>query len=812
MLREVGLFMLNTLLFLGLCSSGNTAAISVDERPAEPGEWGFRPAEGSDSPVNPPGFVWRPQKNAARYLLQVSSSADFGHIAYERTDLAMAVHCPPNVLEAGEWYWRFAYETQDGQRSDWSQSRRFRIPTDAKPFPMPEQEEMIGRIPQEHPRLFVRPEQIDDLHRRAQGDLRPVYDRLVRECDKLLADPPPTAEPETYPEGMEQGSDPWREIWWGNRRYTISLLNGAATLAFTRLLGGQEEYGQLARRLLMDAADWDPKGATGYRYNDEAGMPYNYYFSRTYTFLYDLLTEEEREKCRAIMKVRGEEMYHHLNPRHLWKPYGSHANRAWHFLGEIAIAFLDEIEGTRDWLWFTMNVFYNAYPVWSDDDGGWHEGLGYWRSYIDRFLWWADIMRVAMNIDAYEKPYFSKVGHFPMYLQAPGSKRGGFGDLCGHLSSDGNVKLMSIFAAQAQNPHWQWYVEAHGGAPKGSTYVDFIRGTLPPVRAEKPTGLPSSRVFQGTGLAMLHTDLMDAKNDVFLEFKSSPFGSHSHGYDAQNSFVLYAYSEPLLIRTGRRDSYGSKHHREWQWETKSVNSILVNGTGQRPRSSEALGRIVGFHTSKQFDYVAGEASDAYPGTMKRFTRHILFIKPDAILIFDQLEAPEPSTFQWCLHSPTEMQVEDQRHITVEDGQAGCSVDFLYPQGLQLSQTDKFDTPPRPRIKLTQWHLQAAMTEPAVQREFVTLIRPYRKGEITPIDAEIQTVPSGYACHVALAQGEAIVLLRTSGEDVLEGYGAATCDDLAAIRLDSEGTPVAAFTTGKQGIVYQGQVYQTEVSR
>ena len=36
--------------------------LKLDERPAEPGEWGYRPAAGVVSQVNPPSFSWRPQK------------------------------------------------------------------------------------------------------------------------------------------------------------------------------------------------------------------------------------------------------------------------------------------------------------------------------------------------------------------------------------------------------------------------------------------------------------------------------------------------------------------------------------------------------------------------------------------------------------------------------------------------------------------------------------------------------------------------------------------------------------------------------
>ena len=162
-------------------------------------------------------------------------------------------------------------------------------------------------------------------------------------------------------------------------------------------------------RLFIRPEQLPPRGATGYRYNDEAGMPYAYHFSRTYTFVHDLLTPQERDVCCQVMKVRGEEMYRHLCPGHMWRPYSSHSNRAWHFLGEVGVAFQGEIEGADDWVWFAMNVFFNTYPVWSDDDGGWHEGVSYWSSYIGRFTWWADVMRAAFGINAFQKPYFSKV-------------------------------------------------------------------------------------------------------------------------------------------------------------------------------------------------------------------------------------------------------------------------------------------------------------------------------------------------------------------------------------------------------------------
>ncbi|MBL7154000.1 MAG: DUF4962 domain-containing protein, partial [Phycisphaerae bacterium] len=454
---DVARVLFAVILILSVAVSVAMAELKLDEREAAPGEWGYHPAAGSVSTVNPPSFSWRPA-TGMKWEIECARDAGFTKVEYRAKNLEFNVHCPDRVLKSGEYLWRYRGRDSKGGYTKWSEARAFSISGNAAALPMPGRKELVGRMPKSHPRLFMRPENVGRLRELAKGKMKAEYERLVRECERLVARPPATKEPPKYPEGTVRGSDAWRKIWWGNREYTIKALNGAATLAFTRLIGGQEKYGAEAKRLLLECAKWDPKGSTGYRYNDEAGMPYNYYFSRTYTFVNDLLSEKERDICRDVMKIRGDEMYNHLCPRHLWRPYGSHANRAWHFLGEVGIAFLGEVEGAEDWVWFAMNVFYNAYPVWCDDDGGWHEGTSYWSSYLGRFSWWADVMREAMGIKAYEKPFFSQVGYYAMYLMPPGKVGGGLGDLTARRTAKSNVSIVSTFAAQANNGHWQWYV------------------------------------------------------------------------------------------------------------------------------------------------------------------------------------------------------------------------------------------------------------------------------------------------------------------------------------------------------------------
>jgi len=783
MVYKITVLTLVVILFISapLAAAGK---LILDERPAKAGEWGYRPADGVVSPVNPPSFSWRPQDNMT-WEIECARDTAFEKIEYRAQNVKFNVHCPPRTFKPGTYTWRYRGKDANGNYTNWSRLRTFSIADDAVAMPLPPQEELLSRIPKTHPRLFVRPENMQHLRKLAEGKLKDRYEKLVEKCEKLLANPPSTQEPPKYPKGTVRKSEQWRNIWWPNRVRVITALNGAATLAFTRLLGGQQEYGLEAKRILLECAKWDPASSTGYRYNDEAGMPYAYYFARTYTFVNDLLTENEKKICRDVMKIRGDEMYHYLNawqkepdiyyPRHFWQPYGSHTNRAWHFLGEVGIAFIGEIEEAEDWVWFAANVFFNVYPVWSDDDGGWHEGAGYWASYQGRFTWWADVMREALGINAYDKPYYSKLGYYAMYLMPPGKVGGGFGDMNAKRTAERNAALMSVVAAQANNGHWQWYVEQLGGPVDTGGYIGFIRGALPKVKAVPPDDLPTSRLFRGTGQAYLNSNLTDANKSVQVVFKSSPFGSQSHGYEANNSFLLWAYGKRLLIRSGRRDIHGSEHHKNWMWSTRSTNCITINGRDQKKHSPETVGRITAFKTTPSMDIVVGDVGDIYEQcSLERFTRSIIFVKPQLVVVYDRLEAEEPATFQYWLHAINKFDVKGQHQIQVRNADIVCDIDFLAPSPLALTQTNQYDPNPRPRIKLREWHLTATNLPAKNKRmEFVTLYRPHRIGDQVPSEAGLEKIEGGYALKVKLSDGEFTALLPTDDTAVLEAHGLRT---------------------------------------
>jgi len=67
--------------------------LKLDERPAEPGEWGYRPAAGAVSQVNPPSFSWRPQKETT-WEIECARDARFRKVEYRVKNLKFTVHCP----------------------------------------------------------------------------------------------------------------------------------------------------------------------------------------------------------------------------------------------------------------------------------------------------------------------------------------------------------------------------------------------------------------------------------------------------------------------------------------------------------------------------------------------------------------------------------------------------------------------------------------------------------------------------------------------------------------------------------------------
>lgn len=714
-------------LLVVVCLSPLTAHAWKLDPPDHPaGTWGYNPGTKAEA-VNPPAFTWRPAKRAEQYELRVCESLAADRVVYQAQRIRWSSHVPPVPLpENTALHWNIrAYREGEGW-SNWSRPIEFMIASGATQQPKPDERELQARIPQSHPRLFLRPEGLDPLRKRIKEDLAEHWKTTLAEAEAVLAKPPDISEPPLYPEGIGKGDEEYKRIWWGNRLRAIALTEAAAKSAFVYRMRLDGKYKKLTRDLMMAFVEWDPKGSTQFEYNDEAAMPLLYWPARAYTWGYDCFTTQERQKIIAVMRVRGQDCYNNLRKQeHLWRPYDSHSNRAWHKLAELAVAFQTEIPEAREWLDYAMTIYYSCYPVWGGHDGGWHEGVSYWTSYMGRFQYWAATMKISLSLDPFSKPFFKETGYYPMYTMPPGSKAGAWGDLAQNSSPEKLASVMGVFAAATGNPYWEWYAKQAGFKLEALGWFGLILASQFPnaPAPAPPIDLPASRVFPDTGLAAFNTNLLDGANNVQVHFKSSAWGTHSHGYNANNSFMLYVNGNPLLTLTGARDVHGSPHHAKWMWESKSDNAILINDTGQVKHSARALGKITQYALNQNVERVEGDASGSYEIEGARWIRRLYFFKPGLLLLHDRVGATAPSTYQWMLHSMAPFRLRDQGAHTEREG-TEADVEFLLPQGLALRQTDQFDPPPYEwsKIDLKQWHLRAETNSPAVMQDFVVAIR------------------------------------------------------------------------------------------
>ena len=735
----------------------------------------YAPADGSVVTTNPPAFIWVPVAGAASYTLEYSTDPEFSEESTTRvTGIDMSVFTPSVTLDPSKtWYWRVFAVDSAGRSSPPSATRAFTISPEAAEMPLPDLAEVRARIPQGHPRLFVTPDTLEDVRaqRRSNMLLRVLADQIINRARTLVFAPLPQEPPHPSPGGV------WDVNLWRQYSITVRATEDMTTLAFAYLLTGDESFAEAARRLMLHIASWDPKGATSAAANDESSMPILYQMSRAYTWLYDYLSPEDREVIRNVMRIRGDEAYQILKRRPFEsRPYGSHAGRSLGFLGELAIAFLGEIPEAEEWFDYIVRIFYSVYPAWGKDAGGWAEGHAYWTSYMNRVLWFVDALKVATGLDLYEKPFFRNTGTFKLYTHPPYSKIGPFGDFAdrGPVTADGNV--MSHFAAVYENPYYKWYADQLGAVAETGV-MGFIRAYLYPrahIQGKAPTDLADSAYFPDVGWVVFHKDFGNRNDSIQFMFKSSPYGSFSHSLADQNTFTLEAYEEPLAISSGYRPWYGSTHHMQWTKTTQAHNGLLVSGQGQIVQSLAAKGTITGFLHGESFDYTAGEAAQAYGKLLDEYRRHVVYLRPDVFILYDDVKAPQPETYSWLLHAYHPFEVDEaQGRIAVAAPKARLDVHLWASDRLSYSQTDEFAVPlDEPMDKPTQWHLTAVTGTPSTTAQFLAVLVPSRAGEARELQAERLPVSGGDGVVIADATGQTTVLFGTEkGALAAEGLSA-----------------------------------------
>lgn len=411
-------------------------------------------------------------------------------------------------------------------------------------------------------------------------------------------------------------------------------------------------------------------------------------------------------------------------------PYSSHPGRMLGFLGQLSIAFLDEIPEARGWLEYVVQLAFAVYPAWGGESGGYSEGLGYWSAYMSWVFDFFDALKVATSLDLYMKPYFRNTGYFALYAGYPGTGTP-FSDGQNSLVGSGQAAVMSQLARVHQNGYFRWYAEQLGSSERSTVFSLLFPSSNPPAQA--PVDLPDARWFSDVGWVSLHKDLAALKDNMVFTFKSSPMGTASHSHSDQNAFVLYAYGDGVAISTGLYPWSRSPHHDQWTNQTLSKNSILIDGRGQSTFDFSAKGEILGLFHSSIYDYTAGEAVVSYKNpNLTRYSRHVFYIRPDLFLLVDDVRAKNPVQIDWLYHSTFKITWDEEKQEAHTAGNnAEMDLWLMRPHDFTVSISDKYVPPPEAASWNDTWHMTATLPEKRSEEIIVSVLAPRKKGAVGP---------------------------------------------------------------------------------
>lgn len=193
---------------------------------------------------------------------------------------------------------------------------------------------------------------------------------------------------------------------------------------------------------------------------------------------------------------------------------------------------------------------------------------------------------------------------------------------------------------------------------------------------------------------------------------------------------------PLVVSTGYYDGFESPHWINWYAQHSvhaSTLSVLqpgelfantrmlpnVNDGGQRPTFSRVghgtvdqyranltsgaqydTGGITAFEHSDLHDYAACDATRAYGSTVvanganrpkvREVTRQVVFVRPDFVVVFDRVDATDPSyEKRFTLHALTRPVITDASRFVISQGTARLVGETLLPRGARSALADGY---------------------------------------------------------------------------------------------------------------------------
>ncbi len=444
--------------------------------------------------------------------------------------------------------------------------------------------------------------------------------------------------------------------------------NAMPFLAMAHLLTADAKYLNAASRWAVASCNYPTWGKGT---ENGAGLATGHQLlglSLIYDWLYSSLTSDVRDQIRRTLIARGSTMNAAALNTAYWRTTYLQ-NHLWVNMSGLATAGL-ALRGDFDasaWLNLARQKFQSTEAALGPD-GASHEGSGYWSYGVEYLLKYWHLAGDAFG-EATTSPWWPQTAAYRLYMSLPraawtsASTNVDIAD-CPRSEWYGPDYLLRRLAALHRDPYAQWLggaLDRAGVTANTARWLNLIWFD-PSVAEQPPDQLPTMHHFEDLGLVSARSGW--GGDEALLVFKCGPPLGHAainkFNYDAgcghvhpdANHFVLFANGEWVL----RDDGYAWK-------ETDQHNTLVIDGKGQLgegPQWFDALSairpkanpQILSAASTAAVDEIIGDATAIYPPAagLKRFVRRLLWIKPNFLIVIDNVETDSPRQLELRFHT------------------------------------------------------------------------------------------------------------------------------------------------------------------
>jgi hypothetical protein len=633
------------------------------------------PNNGQVQAQNPPGFAWaRFVTGPASYEIEITPVGG--------TPMKAVVdrnwYLPTKALPLGNYTWR----VRPSNTTAWSDPRSFSITSKSTVFEVPDNATLRARIlAKARPRsLPATTTPYSTWNTAKKTELDPYTSRLINEV-KLQMTALPDLSDARWPIAI---TSPLTAQMAAQQTDVRNKINEATrqmeAAALLWRIKKEQIYLNEAIKRGDQLASLNPTGPTSYANQDQATRQIALSLIKAIDMLPGDLDATRRNRWLDIVRIRTNEMFGYLagdNGRLDQYPFDSHGNTLMIFMSLISSLSLGDIADAQKWFDFCFRAYVNNPSPWAGPEGGYANGTAY-AEYAAAYmvaLW--DSINQATGVNMYAKPWSLGFLDFATMLTPPGAKIHAFGD---GSETKPDQRVFRAFAQRMVNPRANWYQAKLGGIEDA---MALLEAPYPmPIAGTTVMTPPSNEAYYpSTGWVAIHSDIGNTNRSSFF-FKSSPYGSFNHSHGDQNGLLLSVAGQPLLVKAGWYDWYGSPLWRDWYHQTRSQNAITFDGgkgqlvDGYREQL-QRNGRITGWSVNANYDFAEGDATPAYGGQLTMAKRQVWYIKgQDAMLVRDKLSAVVPHTYEFNIHAPVAMTVESPSSVKIAiNGQSVCLRDL-----------------------------------------------------------------------------------------------------------------------------------------